>query len=708
MFLSNGAIVPLASPASFGDSTPMFHNANYYATGGIPLEQAYAAYGAIYRQQLWVGVVVRKLATGTARMPFEVRTVGPSGLMTLEAGPLQQLMDKPNRRMSGFQLWQWTKATRDVYGEAFWLKFRDDKGRVRELVPAHPSNIIVRSNGEGGLEYVYAAGSAGRAGVEGLPVFAEEDVVAFTSYNPDNLHRGVSNLEALRMTLLNEDAARRATASFWHKGARPSMILTHPNELSEGAQERLKKKAESIMGGADNMGGVTVFEEGIQATMNQLSNEDMQYIESRKLNREEVCAAYDVSPVVVHILDHATFSNVTEQLRSQYRDTMAPIFSELQAVVDTQLVPDFYPATGDARTRFNMDDVLRGDWEARATTAQALRQSGLYTGNEARGFVGADPLDDPLMDKVFANSALQPLGEKQQPGTPQPGQAPTGGGAAAAEAAAAGAPPAGLALEAGIAATKEQAAKGFLDRAGRAGFRSIMGALPGKLKAAGTKADARAVLVEAHTAALREYYAALGRDVTDTMTKAAGDLFRRDVWDANLKQVLATLAKSAADVAGNEIADSLGVEFSAAAVEDWLDINSELGAELFNESTAQILANMLRADFADEAAKLAAVQGQFTEGGMIYARAAEQAATRVTIVSEFTANDTAKKADGTVMKTWEVNSRNPRPEHASVNGETVGVEDLFSNGMEFPGDWNGGVDNVAGCQCTVSYAKTSD
>ena len=54
----------------------------------------------------------------------------------------------------------------------------------------------------------------------------------------------------------------------------------------------------------------------------ELTAEEAQYIETRKLNREEVCAAYDVPPPVVHILDRATFSNITEQMRSMYRDTM--------------------------------------------------------------------------------------------------------------------------------------------------------------------------------------------------------------------------------------------------------------------------------------------------------------------------------------------------------------------------------------------------
>ena len=39
--------------------------------------------------------------------------------------------------------------------------------------------------------------------------------------------------------------------------------------------------------------------------------------------------------------------------------------------------------------------------------------------------------------------------------------------------------------------------------------------------------------------------------------------------------------------------------------------------------------------------------------------------------------------------------------HAQMNGETVPVDEPFSNGMQIPGDPAGGVDEVAACRCVV-------
>lgn len=406
MFLSDGQVIQSANVDTLADQTPIFADANYYAAAGVGLLNTFAAYGAIYKTQLWVQTVVKKLAGGTARMPFEVRVRTGESDSVLEAGPMADLLARPNVHMSGLRLWEWTSSTRDVYGEAFWLKLRDRSGRVRELHPMHPTNVIVRRLEDGSIGYVYSNGSVNTSE---LPTIPQADVVAFTTYNPDNIMRGLSTLEALRMTLLNEDAARRATASMWQKGARPAYILTTDRSLTPGATARLKAQFDTNHAGADNAGSTVVFEEGLKAQAVQLSAEEMQYIASRQLNREEICAAYDVPPPVVHILDHATFSNITEQLRSQYRDTMAPRFVNFESVIDHQLVPDFYNV-GDVFTRFNMEDVLRGDFEAKATATSFLRNNGIATGNEVRGMFGLSKSKDPQMDRLFANAALVPLG----------------------------------------------------------------------------------------------------------------------------------------------------------------------------------------------------------------------------------------------------------------------------------------------------------
>ena len=58
-----------------------------------------------------------------------------------------------------------------------------------------------------------------------------------------------------------------------------------------------------------------------------------------------------------------------------------------------------------------------------------------------------------------------------------------------------------------------------------------------------------------------------------------------------------------------------------------------------------------------------------------------------------------------VRKRWVVTSSNPRKSHAAMNGVTVGVNERFPNGMDWPGDWSGGADEVCGCQCEIEVVR---
>lgn len=685
MFLSDGAIVPDAV-STLADRTPLFADASYYGTNSLQMVGAWAAYAGLYRHQLWIQTVIRKLGTGTARIPLDVKLRDGQN-STDEDGPLAALLERPNSRLSGYQLKWWTASTRDIYGEAFWLKLRDQYGAVRELHPMNPTNVIVRRvAGTDRVEYIYTSGTLNTSV---LPPIPQEDVVAFVDFNPDNLARGLSRLEALRATLQNEDASRRATSSFWARGAQPSLIITHPKSLSQGAKDRLKSGFDARHAGADKMGGTSILEEGMTAQQLQLTNEQMQYIESRKLNREEVCAAFDVPPPVVHILDNATYSNITEQMRSQYRDTMAPRFSDYESILNHQLVPDFY-GTGQAFVRFNMDEVLRGDFEARAAAAVNLRNSGLLTGNEIRPMFGYPTSPSPEMNKIFANAALTELGKPQEKIS-----ASGDGGAALID----GQPPASSVP----LAVTDTAPKGYTGASAPVpSYRAVMGTLS---RVKGKQGEQRQKLVDEHRKALRGFFDAQATDIKAKLGGKAAGAFDPRHWDTNLTKILLELGKAAAKISGDNVADILDGIYDDEALQDWLYTNASIGAGAINDATAAELAQRWADNVEQDVSKSDVVDDMF--GDFMGARADQIAGTRVTEVSGKAAQESAEQNDAGT-KTWQVNSTNPRPTHQAVDGETVAADDYFSNGMLHPGDWSGGADEVSGCQCTITYSKDSE
>lgn len=405
MIVSDGAL----APAAYGDIAPALGDQFYYSRSGLELSSMFSSYAAVYRAQVWIATLVNKIAYGTARLPLKVyRRLPDDSREPARDTPFAELLRNPNPRHDPFFFWLWTVSTMEVYGEAMWVKVRPSAGRPpTQLWPVHPANMTTYRNNRGDLVYRFTRGAANDAVLE----WPAADIVHFKTYNPEDQVRGLSRLEPLRQTILNEDASRRAAAAMWKNGGRPSMTVTHPKTMSDGALKRLQAQLAGLHQGVDNWGKIAILEEGMNPTLLSLNAEAMQYIQARHVNREEACGMYDVPPPVVHILDRATFSNITEQMRSMYRDTMAPRLGLYESALDAQLRPDFDPQ-GTIYAEFLLDEVMRGAFEQRAVANQSAIFSGQRTPNEVRKQDNLPPLDGG--DKLYINAGAIPLEESGQ------------------------------------------------------------------------------------------------------------------------------------------------------------------------------------------------------------------------------------------------------------------------------------------------------
>lgn len=688
MFLSNGALVT-KTPLSLTRGSDWFPSMPPMS-GGWP-----SAYAGIYSKQLWVYVVVSKRARATARLPLPVYERNELDRPKADDHPLTRLLRQPNPGLSGFNLWLWTSSTFDIYGDTFWLKQRR-AGEVVGLYPLHPSSMTYDTD-KGAWRF-----DNGRLVMPEIP---DTDLVHFQGFHPDSTTRGLSPLEPLRSTLENEWHARNATSSFWQRGARPGTALSHPGTLSKEAADRLKRQYDDMAGGSGNTGATIVLEEGMEPKPLTLSAEEAQYIETRKLNREEVCAAYDMPPPAVHILDRATFSNITEQFRSVYRDTMAPHLKGFEAAIEQDLRQAEWPSDN-VYAEFLMDEVLRGDFETRQ---DALNKASHMTIAEKRKVENLPFIEGT--DRIFLNTATMPLD------------------AIDAQAAA-------------VVAQTEQNADPLAEVIPLAAARSVMGRLSWQndlsqvdarsLTDGLSDADSRAV-----SAALADERASGGSvstlkarvrsmcrkaargtkikapDLTDHQEQVRKTLaaffarqgasvldsgrFDKDEWDKELTADLHATAVAVSSAIGKATMRELGYDPSAYDVERTVEFLEAVSARLAGNinTTTQAQYEGARAD--DEA-----------DPAEVFAQAADSRASGIavgatTLVAGFAVVESARRireAEGVEpTKTW-ITGPNPRSSHAAMNGETVGIDETFSNGLDWPGS-GGDADEVAGCNCSV-------
>ncbi len=111
-------------------------------------------------------------------------------------------------------------------------------------------------------------------------------------------------------------------------------------------------------------GGKTlgIFDQGLKFHSISQSAADAGVVETRKATREEAAAAYGIPAPMVGILDHATYSNITELRRSFYVDTVAPYLTSIEDTEQAQLIePEPAWKREGVFTEFDMGEILKPD-----------------------------------------------------------------------------------------------------------------------------------------------------------------------------------------------------------------------------------------------------------------------------------------------------------------------------------------------------------
>jgi HK97 family phage portal protein len=416
LITNSGAYHALA-PQAFAETSPQFYESYHVPRLGYPLETAFASYGQLYRSQLWVHAAVNKVANSVARLPIKIWDYDDTETKTLDkTSPYAKLMRRPCVTMPNYAFKQWIAATIEIYGETYLLKLREGRGsQVTSLLPMHPSMTMIHRD-EYGVELYRFLGRPNE-------MFTEADVIPFRLYNPDTSMRGLSRLEALRSTLMEEDSSRRAMQAWWQNRMRPSMILRAKRELGKDGRERLERALSSRHGGSGNTGRAIILEndEFEEPNLIQSSAEDMQYIQARQLAREEVCAGMDLPPTALQDMTRATFSNVVENQRSLYRDSITPRVEFIESVFDYYVGSIEF--NGDKEAKFDMKHVMRGDWEKRAAAHAQMVQTGVEELAEAREDMDL-PDAGPLSHQLYAQMQMVPLDPKARAALMPPPVAP--------------------------------------------------------------------------------------------------------------------------------------------------------------------------------------------------------------------------------------------------------------------------------------------
>ena len=392
----------------FGRSqTPVYHtpsNSTVSLLGGIS-----ASYEDLYWHQPWVHTVINKLTRAIARLPLKTYSLNADGDRERERTvPLAKMIRNPYPRARARDMVEFIVGSVCVHGNAIAVKSRGAPGRTPiELWPSDWKRWQIITGLDRPIEaYVYTPNDPASR-----KVFLAEDVVHFHWYNPRAEPFGRSPLESLQTTLALEDASQRYAVSNFGNSARPASFITSERNMTKEQRTALREEINEAYGGPDNAFKVALLDNGLDWKPLAHSAQESEYVNNRKLTREEVCAVYDVPPPMVGILDNATYSNITQQHWMLYMDSLSPILSMIEDTLMAQLV-DPEPAWDGLFVEFDMNEVLRGNIAERSQAYLRFLEAGVYTPNELREMENKKRVNDPRANAIYVPSTLVALSKQ--------------------------------------------------------------------------------------------------------------------------------------------------------------------------------------------------------------------------------------------------------------------------------------------------------
>ena len=602
----------------------------------------------LYASQGNLRAVVSFLADSVAQLPLKVYIRnGETERERDRSSVAAMTLWRPNSDQTEYEFINALMVEYLLNGTAFVLHLPDPDYKSGHQLRIIPSTWIVDSEAFNAYS-LKSITVVSRGGAPATKIPAE-DFTLFKMYHPGQPGSYQSPVSALKQTLSEQIQADKFRSQIWKSSGRFNSYITRPKDVSPWDDETKKKWIEAFRegwgGGGGSAGKMPLLEDGMEIKPYQFNAREAQYAETKQLSREDVAAAYHVNPSLIWHTSTQTYASAKDNARALYADCLGPTIQMLQQRINSFLLP-MIGADPDTYVIFDLSEKLKGSFEERASILQSAVGAPYMTRNEARADMDLPPVDggDELVTPLNVNNGINNPAVEEEEKKMQ------------------------------FVSKKEQ----------------------GTTKIKGKAEDEEN---EEVSDAIKKF---LKRQKKSILPKigAKKEWWDEVRWNAELAEDLNPILFAISAKHGDEASDVFGTDYYPGKTVNYIKAVAEGRARAINTTTKGKLDELIDSepeDLEKEIDHLFEVREEKDANllGM-------SMATAVTCWALGEASRQAKDQgyQARVYKTW-ITGENPREDHAMMSGETVEIDQKFSNGADWPGDDILGPDGTCGCNCTT-------
>ncbi len=296
-----------------------------YPAGRVEAETAYSYkdFNDAFRQLPWIYAAFSATAIAAMKAKLKVYHERKNEKVEILGEPVNKVIARPNPFWSYREFMQVNVINLMSTGNHFWNLVgtsKDDPVEISQKNPpvelwwVKPESMTVLAGDAGevaGYEYTGPMGKPKK--------FSVSEIIHFRLPNPDSYFLGLGMIAPAKMAAVLEFNAQAYNRNFLENDGTPPALFTHPGNPSPEQRKEFWDAWDKRHKGPKKAGRWGMVWGGMDVKTLGTSPKDAQYIEMRKMNREEILACAGVPPSIVGLLEYANYSNMRSRAASSGR-----------------------------------------------------------------------------------------------------------------------------------------------------------------------------------------------------------------------------------------------------------------------------------------------------------------------------------------------------------------------------------------------------
>jgi len=313
-----------------------------------------------------------KISTGLASVPLVLEQLVKDQWQVVPEHPIQGLLNRRNPYMARQDVMERWALHMLLAGNALWFKNLVG-GKPIELWPLMPDQIKPLPS-----KTQYLSGYEWRPTSEDRLTLNPEQVSHWMFIDPSNIYWGMSPLQAAARAVDTDNAAADWNRAVLANDGKPPFAvlleksLTAPQQADANAQlhdqvNATKARRFLLLGGASKIQSL------------RMNATELDYLNSRKFQHEEIAAAFGVPPVLLSFGEAATFANLDAAKAMLWEDRIVPLLDDLCQGLMMGLFPHWGFQQGNWRIQPDLSGMralqgnLKTEAEVRSIKAATLK-----------------------------------------------------------------------------------------------------------------------------------------------------------------------------------------------------------------------------------------------------------------------------------------------------------------------------------------------